>query len=115
MCHPLPVPPCPSLRQAERCWCTGPAPTLGTASVTQRGLERDMGNRGAVCLSSRALQRSFILGQLAEKEQQLGNLSFKGRTQCKPWSSSDAEGSARAIEVVLSYRGDTELSRLAAL
>lgn len=61
------------------------------------------GNHRAVCLSSRALQRSFILGQLAQEAQQLGSLSFKGRTQCKPWSSSDAAGSAGAIDVVLSY------------
>ena len=92
MPHSLPGPPRPSIRQAETCWCREPAPTPGAVSVTQRGLERDMGNHRAVCLSSRASQRSFILGQLAQEEQQLGSLSFKGRTQCKSWSSLDAAG-----------------------
>lgn len=60
--------------------------------------------QGCFCSSSRASQRSFILGQLAQEEQQLGSLSFKGRTQRKPSSSSDAAGSARAIDAVPSYR-----------
>lgn len=43
----------------------------GTVSMTQRGLQKATGNHKAICLSPRALQRSFIPGQLAQEAQQL--------------------------------------------
>lgn len=57
----------------------------------------------AVYLSSGALKRSYIPGQLVKEGQMLGILSFKGRIQCKPWSSLSAAGLSRAIGVLLRY------------
>lgn len=96
----LPVTPCPSTMQAETCQYRGPAPTRGAGSVTQKGLGKAVGNhRGCVLV----LKSLTVLGQLAQEEPQPGSLSFKGRTQCKPRSSSDVAGSAGAFNVVPSY------------